>query len=257
VNAIVLTALLSLAPQGAIEAPKNAGTDVPPPAVLHQVDPVYPPEAAAAGISGIVIVELIIDEQGHVASAELVRSVPALDAAALAAVRQWRFAITRVDGHPVRVRHVVPLSFTRALPEDVAPDEGAAAQTQPAQPPVELISPPDEPEAAPPPLESGVSAVPDVELAQGVPDLLSGRRPVVPPLARIHGTSGTVSVRFTVNAAGKTTVNAVSGPDLLAPQAREAVARWVFRRRSPARLFLVATFVYEGDSASASVTPQD
>jgi outer membrane biosynthesis protein TonB len=90
-------------------------------------------------------------------------------------------------------------------------------------------------------------------LGAGVPDLVSGRRPVVPPFARIHGASGAVEVRFSIDGAGKTTVHEVTGPDLLKPQADEAVRSWVFRRTTPERLFLVATFTYEGPKATAAV----
>ena len=44
----------------------------------------------------------------------------------------------------------------------------------------------------------GVSAIRDVSLALGVPDLVRGRRPVPPPLARMSGTTGMVEVKFGV-----------------------------------------------------------
>ena len=37
--------------------------------------------------------------------------------AALDAVRQWRYEVTKVAGHPVPVRLTVPLSFASKLPE--------------------------------------------------------------------------------------------------------------------------------------------
>src|SRR5207249_4484227 len=49
-----------------------------------------PPEAAAAGIQRPVVVEIVINERGEVADARIVQSVPVLDEAALAAVRQWQ-----------------------------------------------------------------------------------------------------------------------------------------------------------------------
>ncbi len=97
----------------------------------------------------------------------------------------------------------------------------------------------------------------DVTLSIGVPDLVSGRRPVVPPFARMARTSGTVEVRFAVNAAGNASVQSADGPDLLKPAAEQAVASWVFRRTTADRLYLVAVFNYNAESAAAAVKPQD
>ncbi len=79
----------------------------------HRADvPEYPKEAAAAGIEGVVLAEIVIDEQGHVADARIVRSIPMLDEAALKAVREWRFNPTVVNGRLVPVRMTVNVNFT-------------------------------------------------------------------------------------------------------------------------------------------------
>src|SRR5207247_10246325 len=86
-----------------------------------------------------------------------------------------------------------------AASADPAP---AATSGQAAPPPsVEVITAPPPP-PPPPEVESGASAVRDVVLEAGVPDLAKGRRPVPPPLARMAGTSGVVEVQFSVSAAG-------------------------------------------------------
>ncbi len=59
--------------------------------IVSRVEPVYPPEAQAKGIKGVVIVEARVDTTGKVVDARILRSIPALDQAALDAVRQWRF----------------------------------------------------------------------------------------------------------------------------------------------------------------------
>jgi hypothetical protein len=101
-----------------------------------------------------------------------------------------------------------------------------------------------------------VSAIRDVALEPGVPDLTRGRHPVAPPLARLSGTSGSVEVAFSVSAAGVTAVRTANGPDLLKPAAEATVASWVFRRTRADRAYLVAVFTYAGDKASAAVRPQ-
>jgi hypothetical protein len=109
--------------------------------------------------------------------------------------------------------------------------------------------------AAPPP-ESGISAVRDVTLDAGVPELARGRRPVAPPFARISGTTGTVEVSFSVSAGGTTALQAATGPELLRYAAEQTVASWVFRRSRADRAYLVADFSYASDKASAVVRPQ-
>ncbi len=122
---------------------------------------------------------------------------------------------------------------------------GAVASPAPAVP------------ATPAPPTPGISAVRDVTLAPGVPDLVKGRRPLAPPLARMQGVSGTVDVHFAVDAGGSATVRDVAGPDPLKEAARQTVASWSFRRSTPERLFLTATFIYQGDTASAAVRAQE
>jgi protein TonB len=68
------------------------------------------PEIAAAGITGSVSLEVVIDETGSVADAHLVRPAPLLENTAVATVRQWRFEPATLDGKPVPVRMNVVLN---------------------------------------------------------------------------------------------------------------------------------------------------
>jgi len=79
---------------GAIEAPEQIGGERTP----------IPPETVAAGFSGTVGLELVVDQAGSVSSATVVRSVPGLDATALAMVKLWRFKPAMLNGRPVPVR---------------------------------------------------------------------------------------------------------------------------------------------------------
>ncbi len=66
--------------------------DITPPRVIRRVAPGYPPAASAMGLSGRVVVQLVINEKGRVESASVVQSSNRIfDAPALAAVRQWVF----------------------------------------------------------------------------------------------------------------------------------------------------------------------
>jgi outer membrane biosynthesis protein TonB len=118
------------------------------------------------------------------------------------------------------------------------------------QPAVEVLRAPAE---AQPKVESGVSAVRDVTLGPGLPELSKGRRPVPPPFARMAGVSGTVLVRFAIDAAGGVSIQGSDGPDLLRPAAEQAVVSWVFRRTATDRLRAVAEITYKDDAATAAV----
>lgn len=73
--------------------------------------PEYPILARQAKASGTVMVQVTIDEEGNVISAESVSGHPLLRAAAVTAARQARFSPTRLSGQPVKVTGVVTYNF--------------------------------------------------------------------------------------------------------------------------------------------------
>jgi protein TonB len=76
------------------------------------VDPVYPALAQSSRKEGIVILEAVIDARGAVESVRVLRSQPLLDAAAVAAVQQWRFTPALLNGQPVPVVMTVTVNFS-------------------------------------------------------------------------------------------------------------------------------------------------
>jgi TonB family protein len=100
-----------------IEPVRYPKLDVQAPAVMpkliHQVQPVYPPEARKAGIDGVVLLEATIGTDGTVQGLRPFRSEPmGLTEAAEAAVRQWRYEPARnAAGKPVAVGYTVTVSF--------------------------------------------------------------------------------------------------------------------------------------------------
>jgi periplasmic protein TonB len=92
--------------------PRRAGVDVTPPARLSGETPVYPALARQAGIAGKVVIECTIDPSGRVVNATVTRGIPLLNAAALDAVRTWRYRPTLVGGVPVAVLMTVTVSFS-------------------------------------------------------------------------------------------------------------------------------------------------
>jgi protein TonB len=92
-------------------APSRVGGAIKPPRKIQDVAPVYPELARTARVSGVVIIEAMIDEQGRVQDARVLRSIPLLDAAAIDAVRRWRFTPTVLNGEAIPVVMTVTVNF--------------------------------------------------------------------------------------------------------------------------------------------------
>lgn len=92
--------------------PVRVGGTIRTPGKTKDVKPAYPDVAQSARVQGVVILEAIIDTDGTIANARVLRSIPLLDAAALGAVSQWRFTPTQLNGQPVAVIMTVTVNFT-------------------------------------------------------------------------------------------------------------------------------------------------
>jgi len=94
--------------------PLRVGGDVSPPVKIKDVHPEYPELARKARIEGIVILEAIIDENGNVVKARILRSPGkafGFDDAALEAVKQWKFKPGLQNGVPVPVIYALTVQF--------------------------------------------------------------------------------------------------------------------------------------------------
>jgi TonB family protein len=98
--------------EGAQAQRLKVGGNVKPPAVLVKVNPTYPQEAQDKRIQGVVVLAIVIGEDGSVIDTEVRRSVPELDQAAIDAVLQWEYEPTLLNGNPVEVEMDVTINFT-------------------------------------------------------------------------------------------------------------------------------------------------
>ena len=73
--------------------------------------PGYPAIAKAAHASGTVVVQVLIDENGNVVSANAVSGHPLLIQAAVSAARSAKFSPTKLSGQPVKVTGVIQYNF--------------------------------------------------------------------------------------------------------------------------------------------------
>jgi protein TonB len=82
------------------------------PEAIDKVPPEYPEEARLNAVEGTVVVQALIGQDGLVKDTKIMRSVPELDATAVAAVAQWKFKPAKAEGKPVAVWVAVPVRFT-------------------------------------------------------------------------------------------------------------------------------------------------
>ena len=92
-------------------SPVPASTLVTPPVKLRDVSPVYPEMPRQAKLEGQVVIEAVIGVTGDVVETRVLRSTPMFAEAALAAVRQWKYRPTLINGRPVPVVLTVTVTF--------------------------------------------------------------------------------------------------------------------------------------------------
>ena len=90
----------------------DVGGNVSAPVAIYSPDPSYSEEARKAKYSGVVTLIIVVDAQGNVRDAQVVKSVGlGLDQKALEAVRTWKFKPGTRNGVPVPTRVSVEVTF--------------------------------------------------------------------------------------------------------------------------------------------------
>lgn len=92
--------------------PVRVGGNVKPPRLLFSPDPVYPVLARQSRLSGVVIIEAIIDEHGKVTGMRVISGHPLLIPSALSAVSKRRYEPTVLDGEPTPIDLRVEVSYS-------------------------------------------------------------------------------------------------------------------------------------------------
>jgi len=73
--------------------------------------PLYPAIGKQIRIQGPVMIQILVDEQGKVVSAQVVSGHPILTASAREAAMRARFTPTVLNGQPVKVQGVITYNF--------------------------------------------------------------------------------------------------------------------------------------------------
>ena len=97
---------------GAGGGPYRAGSGISPPAIRHEVKPVYTVDALRRKVEGDVVLEVVVLASGAVGEIHVVRGLGyGLDQAAVTAMRGWRFHPARRRGLAVDVVVEVAMEF--------------------------------------------------------------------------------------------------------------------------------------------------
>jgi TonB family protein len=93
--------------------PFRPGSGIDPPRLVREVKAEYTDEARRRGITGDVVLEIVVRRDGSVGEVTILQGRGAgLDQRAVSAVRQWRFTPARRRGEPVDVIVEVAVEFT-------------------------------------------------------------------------------------------------------------------------------------------------
>jgi len=91
-------------------APKG-GSFFQPAILISRVPPIYPANAKAKGIEGVVVVHVLVDKEGRVKRADVEQGDPLLTQAAVDAVKQWRYKPSTLGGAPAEAEVTASVTF--------------------------------------------------------------------------------------------------------------------------------------------------
>jgi TonB family protein len=101
------------APEPKDEGPLRVGGDVKAPVAVNRAKPDYTDAARKGHITGVVIVEAVVNKQGEVEQVKVLKGLPlGLSEQAADAVKKWRFRPGTLNGEPVDVIFSLTVNFT-------------------------------------------------------------------------------------------------------------------------------------------------
>ena len=188
-----------------------------PQSIPYNTDQVKPPQpifrvdaecrcSASYAQSAAVTMRIIINEEGQVWSAEVIKGFPHLNQAALNAAIQWHYAPTILEGKAVPVISGIRMHFVQEKGALSFGQKGATGVSPPRRDPVRTTG-----------------------------NYLENRillhvEPEFPPAARASRVSGVVLLSVVVNEKGEVyEAKVLRGHPLLNQAAEEAVRQWLFK----------------------------
>ena len=160
----------------------------------------YPKIAKEAGLEGRVIIQFVVDEQGHVVDPKVVKGLGGgLDEEALRVISQARFKPGKEAGKIVPVKIFIPFTFRLS--------DGAAAREDGKRMPLDPATVPSEKERVAMALKAVPGNEPETSVDQ-MPALIGGLEALrvqlkYPTIAKRAGIEGRVIIEFTVDEQGR------------------------------------------------------
>jgi protein TonB len=95
----------------AAEPALPVGGDVKPAKLITSVPPAYPSLAKSQRVSGNVVIDALIDVNGHVTTMKVVSGPTLLHQAAMDALKRWKYQPATLDGKPAPMHLTVTIQF--------------------------------------------------------------------------------------------------------------------------------------------------
>ena len=102
----------AMEPPADVEIPRFITGEVVRPRKIRDLAPSYTGRALAACIGGSVILQAVITKAGTIEDISVLKPLPGLTDAAVAALSRWKFEPARLHGQPVEVYYNVTINFS-------------------------------------------------------------------------------------------------------------------------------------------------
>jgi TonB family protein len=89
----------------------RVSTGVSEATLIRKVNPIYPAEARIQRLAGLVALDATVAEDGSIDNIKIISGPPLLASAATAAVKQWRYSPSTLDGKPIEVQKRITIVF--------------------------------------------------------------------------------------------------------------------------------------------------
>ncbi|MFZ5906456.1 MAG: energy transducer TonB [Nitrospirota bacterium] len=94
-----------------VRLPENA---IAPQPLASNIPPAYPPDARKQGLTGAVMLKVIIDTNGNVIKVEVLRGEEPFSSAAVQAVKKWKYTPAYHNNKPITVYRIIKIPFKLA-----------------------------------------------------------------------------------------------------------------------------------------------
>jgi TonB family protein len=183
--------------------------------ILNRVNPVYPPVARAAGVTGAVVLHAIIGKNGTIENLAVISGPEMLRGSALDAVSQWQYQPYLLNGEPTEVDTTITVNYQ--IESAPPPAETTVRGMVGSGPPPPAVSVRPNGEAGPFRVSGGVMA--------GM--ILTKVAPVYPADANVYGA---VVLHAMIGKDGKVnSLQVISGPVMLRTAAIDAARQWTYK----------------------------